>query len=80
MSFEPLFRFTNRMTAGLTRIERSRLTLEQPEADLQAFQNLFPGTPRRTLQRDLQQAVSKRVLKGIGATHQRRYPLNTKLL
>ncbi|MCX6071401.1 MAG: Fic family protein, partial [Chloroflexi bacterium] len=46
--------------------------MEQPEADLQAFQDLFPGTPRRTLQRDLQQAVAKRVLKGIGATHQRR--------
>jgi Fic family protein len=50
--------------------------MEQPEADLQAFQDLFPGTPRRTLQRDLQQAVAKRVLKGIGATHQRRYLLN----
>jgi len=54
--------------------------MEQPEADLQAFQDLFPGTPRRTLQRDLQQAVGKRVLKGIGATHQRRYLLNTKLI
>ena len=54
--------------------------MEQPEADLQAFQDLFSGTPRRTLQRDLQQAVAKRVLKAIGATHQRRYLLNTKLL
>jgi len=54
--------------------------MEQPEADLQAFQDLFPGTPRRTLQRDLQQAVAKRVLKGIGATHQRRYLLNPKLI
>jgi Fic family protein len=54
--------------------------MEQPEADLQTFQDLFPGTPRRTLQRDLQQAVAKRVLRGIGETHQRRYILNTKLL
>jgi len=54
--------------------------MEQPEADLQAFQDLFPGTPRRTLQRDLQGAVAKRVLKGIGATHQRRYALNPKIL
>jgi len=52
--------------------------MEQPEADLQAFQDLFPDTPRRTLQRDLQQAVAKRVLKGIGATHKKRYSLNTK--
>ncbi len=52
--------------------------MEQPEVDLQAFQDLFPDTPRRTLQRDLQQVVAKRVLKGIGATHQRRYLLNTK--
>jgi Fic family protein len=54
--------------------------MEQPEADLQAFQDLFPGTPRRTLQRDLQGAVTKRVLKAVGATHQRRYSLNLKLL
>jgi Fic family protein len=54
--------------------------MEQPEADLQAFQALFPDTPRRTLQRDLQQAVAKRVLKAVGATHQRRYVLNTKIL
>jgi len=54
--------------------------MEQPEADLQAFQDLFPGTPRRTLQRDLQGAVTKRVLKAAGATHQRRYSLNPKLL
>ena len=54
--------------------------MEQPEADLQAFQDLFPGTPRRTLQRDLQGAVTKRVLKAAGATHQRRYSVNPKLL
>jgi Fic family protein len=54
--------------------------MEQPEADLQAFQDLFPGIPRRTLQRDLQGAVAKRVLKAVGATHQRRYSLNPKLL
>jgi Fic family protein len=53
--------------------------MEQPEMDLQAFQTLFPNTPRRTLQRDLQGAVARRVLKAIGATHQRRYSLNPKL-
>ncbi len=54
--------------------------MEQPEADLQAIQDLFPGTPRRTLQRDLQGVVAKRVLRAVGATHQRRYSLNPKLL
>jgi hypothetical protein len=35
--------------------------LEQPEADLQALQGVSPNVPRRTLQRDLQQAAAKGV-------------------
>jgi Fic family protein len=50
--------------------------MEQPEADLQAFQAICPDVPRRTLQRDLQQAVTKKVLLASGATHQKRYRLS----
>jgi Fic family protein len=52
--------------------------MEQSEADLQAFQAIFPNVPRRTLQRDLQQAVAKRVLLARGATHQKRYRLRDR--
>jgi Fic family protein len=54
--------------------------LEQPEADLQALQGVSPKVPRRTLQRDLQQAVAKGVLLATGATHQKRYRLSNKAL
>ena len=50
--------------------------MEQPEANLQAFQVISRGVPRRTLQRDLQQAVAKGVLLASGATHRKRYKLN----
>jgi len=50
--------------------------MEQPEADLQVFQAISPEVPRRTLQRDLQQAVAKRVLFASSATHRKRYRLN----
>ena len=49
--------------------------MEQPEADLQSFQAISPDVPRRTLQRDLQQAVVKGVLLASGATHRKRYRL-----
>ena len=49
--------------------------MEQPEADLQSFQAISPDVPRRTLQRDLQQAVIKGVLLASGATHRKRYRL-----
>jgi hypothetical protein len=54
--------------------------MEHPEADLQAFQTIFPGVPRRTLQRDLQQAVARGVLLGSGATHRKRYRLNDEIV
>jgi Fic family protein len=54
--------------------------MEQPEADLQSFQAISPDVPRRTLQRDLQQAVGKGVLLASGATHQKRYRLNDKIV
>ncbi len=54
--------------------------LEQPEADLQALQAVSPNVPRRTLQRDLQQAVAKGVLLATGGTHQKRYRLSNKAL
>jgi len=49
--------------------------MEPPEADLQSFQAISPAVPRRTLQRDLQQAVIKGVLLASGATHRKRYRL-----
>ena len=39
------------------------------EVDLQSLQATFSNVPRRTLQRDLQQAVVKDVLLAAGATH-----------
>jgi len=54
--------------------------LEQPEIDLQGFLAACPGVPRRTLQRDLQQAAAKRVLLASGATHRKHYRLNPKAL
>jgi cell filamentation protein, protein adenylyltransferase len=54
--------------------------IEQPEADLQSFQAISPDVPRRTLQRDLQQAVSKGVLLASGATHRKRYRLNDEIV
>lgn len=54
--------------------------MEQPEADLQAMHAISPEVPRRTLQRDLQQAVAKGVLLAFGATHQKRYRLNEEAL
>jgi Fic family protein len=54
--------------------------MEQPEADLQAFQAIAPDVPRRTLQRDLQQAVSKGVLLASGATHRKRYRLHDEIV
>lgn len=54
--------------------------MEQLEADLQALQAIVPDVPRRTLQRDLQQAVAKGVLLATGATHQKRYRLNEEAL
>ena len=53
--------------------------MEYPEADLQAFQAISPNVPRRTLQRDLQQAVAKGVLLASGATHRKRYRLNGEI-
>jgi Fic family protein len=53
--------------------------MEQPETDLQAFQALAADVPPRTLQRDLQQAVAKRVLLASGATHRKRYRLNDEI-
>jgi Fic family protein len=54
--------------------------MEQPEADLQSFQAISPDVPRRTLQRDLQQAVGKGVLLASGATHQKRYRLHDEIV
>ena len=54
--------------------------MEQPEVDLQDLQAISPDVPRRTLQRDLQQAVAKGVLLASGATHQKRYRLNEEAL
>jgi len=54
--------------------------MEQPEADLHALHAVSPEVPRRTLQRDLQQAVAKGVLLASGATHQKRYRLNQEAL
>jgi Fic family protein len=54
--------------------------LEEPEIDLQGFSAICPDVPRRTLQRDLQQAVVKRVVLAVGATHRQRYRLNKKVL
>lgn len=54
--------------------------LAEPEVDLQGFLAICPGDPRRTLQRDLQQAVSNRVVVATGSTHQKRYSLNPKAL
>ncbi len=52
--------------------------LEEPEIDLLGFSAIFPQVPRRTLQRDLQQAVAKRVVVARGATNRKRYRLNDK--
>jgi Fic family protein len=54
--------------------------MERPEADLQSFQAISPDVPRRTLQRDLQQAVGKGVLLASGATHRKRYRLNDRVV
>jgi len=54
--------------------------MEHPEADLQAFQAISLDVPRRTLQRDLQQAVAKGVLLASGATHRKRYRLNDEIV
>ena len=54
--------------------------MEQLEADLQVFQAISPDVPRRTLQRDLQQAVAKGVLLASGATHGKRYRLNDGII
>lgn len=53
--------------------------MEQPEADLQTFQAISPDVPRRTLQRDLQQAVARGVLLASGATHRKRYRLSGEI-
>jgi hypothetical protein len=54
--------------------------MEHPEADLQALQAISPDVPRRTLQRDLQQAVAKGVLLASGATHRKRYKLSDEII
>lgn len=54
--------------------------LEEPGIDIQGFAGGLPDVPRRTLQRDLQQAVAKRVLLATGATSMKRYWLNPKEL
>ena len=54
--------------------------LIEAETDIQGFIVLCPGVPRRTLQRDLQRAVAKRVLLATGATNRKRYRLNPKQL
>jgi hypothetical protein len=54
--------------------------IEQPEADLRSFQAISPDVPRRTLQRDLQQAVSKGILLASGAMHRKRYRLNDEIV
>jgi Fic family protein len=54
--------------------------MEHPEADLQALQASSPDVPRRTLQRDLQQAVAKGVLLTSGATHRKRYKLSDEIV
>jgi Fic family protein len=54
------------------------LLLEHEDLDLQALQHALPQTPRRTLQRDLQHLVAKRVVDAAGATHTKRYRLKIK--
>jgi Fic family protein len=54
--------------------------LEGRELDLQGLQAVLPATPRRTLQRDLQQLVAKRVITAVGATHTKRYRLKERSL
>jgi Fic family protein len=54
--------------------------LGQPGIDLQGFLAICPKVPRRTLQRDLQQAVAKGVVLARGSTHKKRYSLNPKAL
>jgi hypothetical protein len=50
--------------------------IERSKADLQVFQARSSDAPRRTLQRDLQQAMTKGVLLASGAAHRKRYRLN----
>jgi Fic family protein len=54
--------------------------LEQPELAIEELEKLCPEVNRRTLQRDLQGLVEKRVLKLTGAARAARYRLKIKLL
>lgn len=54
------------------------LLLEQPELAVEELEKLCPGVNRRTLQRDLQGLVEKRVLKMTGAARAARYRLGIK--
>lgn len=98
--FQPQFHITNRMTAGLTRIERARGFLdaaklsedwlatmrsraflleahhmEHRKLTIQDFEALCPGVNRRSLQRDLQALLVKRLATSSGTTNRQEYRL-----
>lgn len=50
--------------------------LQEGELSIQAYQNLFPNTSRRTLQRDLKALIAKEILASEGATNQLVYRLH----
>jgi Fic family protein len=54
------------------------LLLEQPELGIEDLERLCPEANRRTLQRDLQALVEKRILKSQGAARAVRYRLGIK--
>ncbi len=54
------------------------MLLEQPELAVEELERLCPGVNRRTLQRDLQGLVEKRVVKLTGAARAARYRLEIK--
>jgi hypothetical protein len=83
--FKPIFTITNRITAGLTRIERARGFLEattlskawarekevgpRPLVIIQGFARLCPEVDRRSLQRDMKAKVDMGLLVSEGSTN-----------
>jgi len=54
------------------------LLLEQPEVRIEDVEGRLPKTNRRTLQRDLQDLVERRIVKSFGAARTVRYQLKIK--
>jgi len=52
--------------------------LEHGQIDIQTFEGLCGSVSRRTLERDLEELVAKKIVKAEGETHHKRYILNSK--